>query len=626
MIPKYFLSMSPAFASALGDHLWQSTLFAVVAALLTLTLRKHRAGARYGLWLVASLKFLVPFSLLAGVGSQLAWLRGPAPSTPGLYVAIEEVSRPFTQPSLSAISGSPAGGSPFNLTTVLPVLLAVWFCGFLAVLIVWYAHWRHISAALRDAVPVHEGREFTALRRMEHSAGIRERIAMFLSPASLEPGIFGVLRPVMVWPRGISDRLEDAHLEAILVHELRHVRRRDNLAASIHMVVQAIFWFHPLVWWLGARLVEERERACDEEVLELGGEPQVYAESILKVCEFCVGSPLACVSGVTGADLKKRIVHIMTGKVARKLDFSRKVLLVTAAAAAIAVPVIFGLANATPSRAQSLGSAPEPAAYQVLALKPNNSSGDKHMVRLLFSPERFTAIGVTAQSLIREAYEIQDNQLYGAPEWLNSQAFDLDASLDSSVAEKLKKLSPEQHALVAHRMLQALLADRFKLAVHAETRDLPIYSLVVAEGGPKLKESSAPEIHAGEPMSNEMGGTVRNERRGLMRMGRGDLNGEGLNISDLARLLSQQLGTNVVDKTGLTGTYDFNLHWRADDSQFPILGLQPGPRASGSAPTPQPAGPELLTAIQEQLGLKLEPHQAPVQVVVIDHVEAPAEN
>ena len=73
------------------------------------------------------------------------------------------------------------------------------------------------------------------------------------------------------------------------------------------MVVQAIFWFHPLVWWIGARLVDERERACDEDVIRLGSEPEVYAESILKTCEFYVESPLACVAGVTGSDLKKRI-------------------------------------------------------------------------------------------------------------------------------------------------------------------------------------------------------------------------------------------------------------------------------------------------------------------------------
>src|SRR5271169_5786281 len=110
----------------------------------------------------------------------------------------------------------------------------------------------------------------------------------------------------------------------------------------MHMVVEAIFWFHPLVWWLGARLLDERERACDEEVLALGSERHVYAESILKVCEFCVASPLACVSGVTGADLKKRMVHIMSEHVVRKLDFSRRLLLTGAALLAIAVPIAFG--------------------------------------------------------------------------------------------------------------------------------------------------------------------------------------------------------------------------------------------------------------------------------------------
>src|SRR5437879_12660320 len=177
---------------------------------------------------------------------------------------------------------------------------------------------------------------------------------MLLSRSSLEPGIFDITRPVLLWPEGISERLEDAHLEAILAHELCHVRRGDNLAAALHMVVEAIFWFHPLVWWLGARLVEERERACDEAVLESGSDRKIYAESILKVCEFCLSSPLTCVSGVTGADLKKRMVHIMTDRISHKLDFSRKLLLGMAAFLAVALPITFGLLNATPSRADAM--------------------------------------------------------------------------------------------------------------------------------------------------------------------------------------------------------------------------------------------------------------------------------
>jgi TonB family protein len=144
-------------------------------------------------------------------------------------------------------------------------------------------------------------------------------------------------------------------LGAVLAHEVWHVRRRDNLTAAIHMLVEAILWFYPIVWWLGARLLEERERACDEEVLELGTDRHVYAASILKVCEFCVESPLACVSGVTGADLKKRMVAIMNENVVHKVDFGRKLVLSTAGLFAIVAPITFGLTNATLKRVELQG-------------------------------------------------------------------------------------------------------------------------------------------------------------------------------------------------------------------------------------------------------------------------------
>jgi beta-lactamase regulating signal transducer with metallopeptidase domain/parvulin-like peptidyl-prolyl isomerase len=355
MIPEYLSAMWSAIAPAVGNHLWQSTLFAGTAGLLTLPLRKDHARVRYWLWLTASVKFLIPFSLLVGIGSHLAWSRNLTGTKAGLYFAMGEVGTPFTQPPMSMISPASPSTVSASLIHLLPALLAAaWLCGFVAVLFVWHARWKRIASALRGAAPLREGREVAALRRVECIAGMGKKIEMLSSVAPLEPGIFGIVRPVLVWPEGISEHLEDAHLEAILAHEVWHVRRRDNLAAAIHMMVEAIFWFYPLVWWLGAPLLEERERACDEGVLEFGSDRQVYAESILKICEFCVGSPLACVSGVTGADLKKRMVCIMTKRVARKLDFSRKLLLSAAGFVAVVVPIVFGLVNATPSRAQLL--------------------------------------------------------------------------------------------------------------------------------------------------------------------------------------------------------------------------------------------------------------------------------
>ena len=331
MIPNYLSALWSAIAPALGNHLWQSTVCLVIAGLLTLTLRRNHARARYGLWLAASIKFLIPFSLLMMLGSHLASRSAELRSRPaaGFFFAMEEVSQPFTPPA-QGIPAAAHSTTSLNLVHLLPpILAAMWFGGFVIVLFVWCARWRRISAAMREAVPLREGREVEAMRRVERRGGVRKPIELLLSPASLEPGIFGIIKPVLVWPKGISERLEDAHLDAILAHEVWHVRRRDNLAAAMHMVVEAIFWFHPLVWWLGARLVDERGRACDEGVLELGSEPQVYAESILHVCKYYVEPPLVCIAGVSGSNLKERMERIMNYRVPRKLDFWKKLMLVT---------------------------------------------------------------------------------------------------------------------------------------------------------------------------------------------------------------------------------------------------------------------------------------------------------
>ena len=207
-------------------------------------------------------------------------------------------------------------------------------------------------------------------------------------------------------PEGILERLSPAQLQAVLAHEMCHVRRRDNLAAAVHMAVEAIFWFHPLVWWIGSRLVEERERACDEEVLSVAGEPEVYAEGILNVCKFYVSSPLRCVSGVTGSDLKKRIEEIMTARMVLNLSLGRKLLLAGAGAVAIAIPIAIGILNVPQVRAQS---ATAPPAFEVATIKP--SGGDERQVMLLRQPGGgMRTTGTTLKYLITFAYDVRDFQ------------------------------------------------------------------------------------------------------------------------------------------------------------------------------------------------------------------------
>jgi bla regulator protein blaR1 len=380
MIPE---SLS-AIGTAVANHLWQSTLFVMLAAVATLALRKNQARVRHHLWLAASLKFLVPFSLLMSVGSHLARLHSSADSQPVFYFVLQTMSQPFHRvPDSQGLLAA-------SLLRWLPGMVAIlWLAGFVTVIGLWWVRWRRVAAAIRGAVPVSHGREVEILRRVEEKfAGIRSPISLRSSQTLLEPGIFGILRPLLLWPAGISHQLQDAHLEAILAHEVQHVRRRDNLAAATHMVVEAIFWFHPLVWWLGARLVEERERACDEEVLRLGNEPEIYAESILKTCEFCVASPLACVSGVTGADLKQRIVRIMTQRSVDKLGFLKKLLLVAIGTGAVAAPIIGGLIKAPVATAQSTQANRESASSNFADPQQiYHIGGDVSAPKLVYAPD-----------------------------------------------------------------------------------------------------------------------------------------------------------------------------------------------------------------------------------------------
>ena len=324
--------MSPEFLSSIANHLWQSTLFAAVAGLLTLALRNNRARVRHWVWLAASWKFLVPFWVLISLGGQIHWRTVPQRTQSDLAVVLGEISQPMALTSRATVAPAvPAAG-------MVPTLAwAIWACGFLGIACSWRLHWRRIRTAVRTGRPVRVDAPIRAVS----------------SPTLLAPGVFGVLRPVLLLPDGIRDELTPAQLRGVIAHELCHVRRHDNLVAAIQMFVETLFWFHPLVWWLGRRMVEERELACDQEVLSLGNEPRVYAEGILSVCKLYVKSPLPCLSGATGACLNKRIESIMRNRVTPRLDFTRRAILTVAGGLAVVAPIGIGIAHAPPLRAQS---------------------------------------------------------------------------------------------------------------------------------------------------------------------------------------------------------------------------------------------------------------------------------
>jgi uncharacterized protein (TIGR03435 family) len=261
--------------------------------------------------------------------------------------------------------------------------------------------------------------------------------------------------------------------------------------------------------------------------------------------------------------------------------------------------------------------------FEVASIKPMKSIPQGIFFRMQ-PGGKFSANAVTVKFLLEQAYGVKDSQVIGAPAWLDSERYEIEAKPDHATGAAFDKLSPDQRREQLMLMLQGLLVDRFKLSLTHQSKDLPVYALLVAKNGPKFQESTykPPENSPDTPRAPGVGGPAQG---GIMMSGRGQLKVTYGDMTMLADVLSRFAGRPVINKTSLTGKYDFTLKWTPDEGQGPMM--PGGPRPVGDEPAPpETSGPSLFTAIQEQLGLKLEPQKAPMDVLVIEHVERPSEN
>jgi uncharacterized protein (TIGR03435 family) len=331
---------------------------------------------------------------------------------------------------------------------------------------------------------------------------------------------------------------------------------------------------------------------------------------------------------LSGASLGPNTLGTVRSVLTDKLTFGRKILSAAVGLAAIAGPAGLGLRGAQQSSAQSPQTiAVPPPSFEVASIKPSRSG--ENGVRLMMSRDRFNTTNLATKELIEFAYDAKDDQLSGGPSWINSEKYDIDAKEEDSVVERLQKLPFEQQTEQVRLMVQSLLADRFKLKVSHQTKELPIYELVVAKNGHKLTQTPSPP--PGPPGTQPPG---PQSFHGIRMSGKGQLSGNEVPISLLAEVLTRQTeigGRLVLDKTGLKGNYDWALKWTPDESAPMFKGAGdgtqgPGSQGPGNTPPTDSSGPSLFAAIQEQLGLKLEPQKAPVDVLVIEHIEKPSEN
>ncbi len=578
--------MNSVWLMSIADHLWQSTLFAGLAGVLILALRENGARVRHWIWVAASWKFLIPVALLTALGSHIPWHTAAAPVYSSFKTAIEEVTEPFSVADASIPASSKSARDP-----LVAVLTGLWACGIFGLSLAWFVRWRRIRLAVRAGKPTDVDIPFRAIS----------------SPALLEPGVFGIWRPVLLLPEGIFDRLPRVQMKAIVTHELCHVQHRDNLIAAIQMFVETVFWFHPLVWWIGKRMIDERERACDEEVVRSLGEPKAYAEAILNVCKLYVESPLACVPGISGSNLKRRIERILNDRAPRRLTRIRKVVIAIVAFSVTAGPVAIGLLHPSPGRAQTphrlepnVASLPR---FNVASIK--RSPSDARPALRLMPGGGVSASGITLKVLLQTAFDLAGFEVTGWPKWLFDEKFEILAK-GGYIGEPSKEDT--------HLMMQALLADRFQLKYHYETKELPVYVLGVAKGGSKLQESR--DADAGLDIFKQPDGSKGEGIRGSVPVGK--LTAQRADTDMLAAFFKGLTGREIINQTGLRGRYDFRMEWSSESTPSQVPGV--------ADPVPDDPRPSIFTAVQQQLGLRLDASRGPVQILVIDQVEKPSEN
>lgn len=277
-------------------------------------------------------------------------------------------------------------------------------------------------------------------------------------------------------------------------------------------------------------------------------------------------------------------------------------------------------------------------AFDVVSIKPHKDEGMMMRMGISAAPDGFQADGVPLQMLLLQAFGLSADRIQNEPDWVKSARFDIEAKVAPEDAPKLKPLSMQER----FAMLLPVLEDRFGLKFHHETKDVQVYTLVVAKGGPKLKESTVesgadvpppplpPAGAVGPPGGGGAKGAPGGPRTMMHMSTQGmTMDARGSTMAGLARLIAQQIGATVVDKTGLTGKYDFTLSFMPDN--FMVNGQMMGAAGGGAggdggAQSQEPVGPSIFTAVQEQLGLKLEARKEAVDVVVIDHIEQPTAN
>jgi uncharacterized protein (TIGR03435 family) len=499
-------------------------------------------------------------------------------------------------------SGAPGGGAAPLLLGV----VAIWLVGAIAFWVRMLGGWILAERLRSRRVRRASGEWQQALDRLKTRLGVSRPVQLLVSSLVQAPVVVGWLRPAVLVPVGALAGLPADQIEALLLHELAHIHRHDYLVNLVQGMVEAILFYHPAVWWISGHIRLERELCCDDVAVATSGDVLTYARALTGL-ESARPGHAGMVMAASGGSLVHRIARLAGRPRPAPRPCSGPATIMAAIIIAATTLALIGQ------------QVPRPK-FDVASVKPAVPQG-LMLVRPL--PGRLTA-NATLQMLMQNAYAAQAFQITGGPDWINADRFEIDANADGNATR-------DQIFL----MLQSLLEERFQLTFHRETRELPVYALVAAKSGLKLPSSregtcvastpDTPPDWAGGIMAPPQAGQPPLTRCGAVRVmleptGARALGGK-VPMAEFARTLSMVTDRTVIDRTGFGGLFDVQMTFLPDDSTPAMPPPPPDVAAALESRTPS-----ILSALQEQLGLKLESTRGPVEVIVIDHAERPSGN
>ena len=438
----------------------------------------------------------------------------------------------------------------------------------------------------RLGVPWPKGQSVVA-RIMLHS-GVRRPVTLLKHESVPGPLTCGLFRPMILVPLDAMNWSPGA-LRRALIHEIAHIQRRDWLTHCVARIICAVYWFHPLVWIAWRRLILEAERACDDAVIGRD-DGREYASLLISIAQRQVGEGTLPILAMAGrGDLSVRVAALLDkgqrrGDVARGWVAAALILVLLAASTA-------GAVTFAQSTAAAVRSASEPS-FDVVSIK-RNLSGTEDIGVNIPTGSAFQTVNVAMLGTIMRAYQVKN--VVGVPDWVENERYDIEAKAAT-------KPGPDE----VNAMLRTMLKQRLNLKAHIEAREIPVYALVVARpnhpglkpvtGGCDANPTTPPGPSGAPPCGYTWSDAIRSG---------------GITIQRLAGLFDWVAGRVVIDRTGLSGRYEFTLRFTP-----PTVAV--GARSEER--------PDLFTALQEQLGLRLEPTRAPVDTLVIDLIQRPSEN